>query len=1023
VGYTVAALAAAFGLGPVVAQSLTSTALAATSDCSASTSGYTQLAESSFTASTAISGATGAQVPISQAVSHVDSSRFTSGAAQASGMNYEVNMGALTTVGEIQMYAPDYSGDSAAGYNVEVSANGTNWSIVASCTGTASPEVVSFSAVSDQYLQVVLTAAKSPNWWSMEQFLIYNGGTGTTTTTASTTTGPTTTSTAATTTTTRPTTTTTAPTTTTTAPTTTTTKPTTTTTAPTTTTTVAPGANCSASTSGYAQLAESSFVASSNISGATGVQVPITQAVSGVDSSRFTSGAAQAVGMTYEVNMGSAQVVGEIEMYAPDYSADSPAGYNVEASANGTSWNTLATCTGSASPETVSFAAVSDQYLEVVLTTAKPSNWWSMEQFRIFGSPTGTTTTTTASTTTTTAPTTTTTAATTTTTKATTTTTQATTTTTQATTTTTQTTTTATGGYGPPPATGGALPSDVYVFTPSTPEATIQADANSLYSAQQGNQFGTQRYAMLFEPGSYGSASDPLLINMGYYEEVAGLGLTPTATTIVGVINSYNQCSGTTCNATDNFWRSVINLTIDVNSAGTGSGSCYNDGDDFWASSQASPLRDVEVNDGTLSLMDFCEGPAYASGGFISDSQLNTETANGSQQQYFTQTSNLSNWNGSVWNQVFCGDNGAPGDVWSGSGSQVTSLASCGPTEEEPYLEWSGSSYEVFVPSLETNQVGTIWASGNPAGTTLPWSDFYVATPSSTTNQINAALAAGDDLILTPGVYEWGATINVPDANTKIIGLGFPTVVPTNGQITMTVADVPGVNISDVMFDAGPVNSPVLLQVGTAGSTADYSSDPVTLDDIFFRIGGATAGAATTSLVDDSNYSIIDDMWAWRADHGNGVGWTTNTGATGLIVNGNNVSAQGLAVEHYQQTEVEWYGQGGTVLFFQNENPYDPPSQAAWMDGSQDGYPAFQVEPGVTSFNGYGMGSYCYFDQGVAIENAEAFETPTISGDSFLHLFAVFLNGSGEIASVINGTGPAATSANDGSPQDVASYS
>ena len=993
-----------------MAQSLTSTALAATSNCGASTSGYTQLAESSFTASTTISGATGVQVPITQASSHVDSSRFTSGAAQTSGMNYEVNMGAATTVGEIQMYAPDYSADSAAGYNVEVSANGASWTTVASCTGTASPETVSFSAVSDQYLQVVLTTAKSPNWWSMEQFLIYNGGTGTTTTTTAATTTTTTT-----------------------------TAPTTTTTAPTTTTTLAPGANCSASTSGYSQLAESSFVASSKIAGATGVQVPITQAMSGVDSSRFTSGAAQAAGMTYEVNMGSAQAVGEIEMYAPDYSADSAAGYNVEVSANGTSWSTLATCTGSASPEIVSFGPVTGQYLEVVLTTAKSPNWWSMEQFRIFGPGTGTTTTTTAATTTTTAattttthpttttthPTTTTTAPTTTTTAATTTTTAATTTTTAATTTTTAaTTTTTTGGYGPPPTTGGALPSDVYVFTPSTPEATIQADANSLYSAQQGNQFGTQRYAMLFEPGTYGSASDPLLINMGYYEEVAGLGPIPTATTIVGVINSYNQCSGTTCNATDNFWRSVINLTIDVNSAGTGSGSCYNDGDDFWASSQASPLRDVEVNDGTLSLMDFCEGPAYASGGFISDSQLNTETANGSQQQYFTQTSNLSNWNGSVWNQVFCGDNGAPGDIWTGSGNQVTSLNSCGPTEEEPYLYVDSSgNYNVFVPALETNQVGPIWASGNPAGTTLPWSDFYVATPSSSTNQINAALAAGDDLILTPGVYEWGATINVPDANTKIIGLGFPTVVPTNGHITMTVADVPGVNISDVMFDAGPVNSPVLLQVGTAGSTANYSSDPVTLDDIFFRIGGATAGAATTSLVDDSNYSIIDDMWAWRADHGNGVGWTTNTGATGLIVNGNNVSAQGLAVEHYQQTEVEWYGQGGTVLFFQNENPYDPPSQAAWMDGSQDGYPAFQVEPGVTSFNGYGMGSYCYFDQGVAIENAEAFETPAVSGDSFLHLFTVFLNGSGEIASVINGTGPAATSANDGSPQDVASYS
>jgi hypothetical protein len=583
-----------------------------------------------------------------------------------------------------------------------------------------------------------------------------------------------------------------------------------------------------------------------------------------------------------------------------------------------------------------------------------------------------------------------------------------TTTTTKATTTTTAaTTTTTTGGYGTPPATGGSLGSNVYVFTPSTPEATIQADANTLYSDQAGNQFGTARYAMLFEPGTYGSSSDPLTINMGYYEEVAGLGLTPGATTIYGVVNSYNQCSGSTCNATDNFWRSVINVTIDV--VTTGTSGCYNDNDDFWASSQASPLRAVQFN-GYVTLMDFCESPAYASGGFIADSAFSAGVDNGSQQQYFARNSNLDAWSNGVWNQVFCGDSGAPASNFNVSGGVYTTLSSCGNTEAEPYVEWSGSNYEVFVPSLLTNSTGPYWSSGNPAGSVLPWSDFYVASPSSTTNQINAALAAGDDLILTPGVYEWSSTVNVTKANTKIIGLGFPTLVPTAGNVTMNVSDVAGVNISGVMFDAGPTNSSVLLQVGVAGSNANYSSNPVTLDDIFFRIGGATAGEATAALVDDSNYSIIDDMWAWRADHGTDAAWTGNVSDNGLIVNGNDVSAYGLAVEHFEQTEVEWNGQGGKVIFFQNENPYDPPSQAAWMDGSQDGFPAFQLASNVTSFNGYGMGSYCYFEEGVAIENAEAFETPQNSGDVFNGLFTVFLNGSGGIQSVVNGTGAAVSS-------------
>ena len=117
---------------------------------------------------------------------------------------------------------------------------------------------------------------------------------------------------------------------------------------------------------------------------------------------------------------------------------------------------------------------------------------------------------------------------------------------------------------------------------------------------------------------------------------------------------------------------------------------------------------------------------------------------------------------------------------------------------------------------------------------------------------------------------------------------------------------------------------------------------------MFFRIGGAetTTTSATVSLLDNASNSIIDDVWAWRADHGNDVGWTENKGDTGLVVTGNDVTAYGLAVEHYQKSEVVWSGQGGTDVFFQNELPYDVPSQAAWNESATfSGYPAFQVSP------------------------------------------------------------------------------
>jgi hypothetical protein len=407
---TVVSIAAVSGLGTLLVSTITSDASAQPSGCSASTSGYTQLDESAFTASTNISGASGVQVPIAQADSGTDTSRFTSGTDQAVGMTYDVNMGAAQDVAAIETLSPDYPNDYAVAYNLEVSQNGTTWTTVASCTNGPVPETVTFATVDDQYVQVVLTAPSTSYWWSIEQFRVYSPPTvPVTTPPSSSTSTTTTTSTSTTTSTTTTTTTTTTPTTT-----------TATTAAPTTTTTV-PSANCSASTSGETQLSEPAFTATAPVpSGASGPQNPITNAVKGnTAAGRFTSDADQAVGDEYVVNMASAQNFNEIEMAVPDYATDYARGYKVEVSANDSTWSVVASCTGNGTPEVVSFAPQSSQYVEVVLTTANASYWWSMEYFYVFNSAAQTTTrpsttsssttTTSSSTTTTTAPTTTTT--------------------------------------------------------------------------------------------------------------------------------------------------------------------------------------------------------------------------------------------------------------------------------------------------------------------------------------------------------------------------------------------------------------------------------------------------------------------------------------------------------------------------------------------------------------------------------------------------------------------------------------
>jgi hypothetical protein len=580
------------------------------------------------------------------------------------------------------------------------------------------------------------------------------------------------------------------------------------------------------------------------------------------------------------------------------------------------------------------------------------------------------------------------------------------------------------------PAGAPALGPNVYIFTPSMSQSQIQSTVNAIAAQQVSNQFGTQRYALLFEPGTYGTAANPLIFQVGYYTEVAGLGAQPGDVTINGTVDVYNQCFATTdgssnCIALDNFWRSLSDLTINV-AGGTGCQTAT----EFWAVSQAAPMRRVAVN-GLTSLMDYCSaGPQFASGGFIADSSFTgASITNGSQQQFIVRNTNIDGWSNGVWNQVFAGDPGAPAQSFSatsglaGGTAPYTTLASSPETQEEPFLQDKGGTYSVFVPGLRHNSVGPSWSSGTEAGTTVGLNQFFIATPSMQAGAINAALADGLNLILTPGVYALSQPLLITKPGTIVLGMGFPTLVPQTGQAAMEVNTPTGVKLSGMIFDAGPRNSPVLLQVGAAG-TGIFSNpaDPNLIQDVFFRIGGATAGKATSALVVNSSDTILDDIWAWRADHGAGVGWTSNTADTGVTVNGSNVTAYGLAVEHFQKNEVVWSGQHGEDIFYQNEMPYDPPSQAAWMSGATtDGYPSFVVSPGVTSFTGYGMGSYSFFDLGVPIQSATAFLVPKTSGVQLHDIFTRFLNGSGSIDSVVDGTGAAVTTANPG-PSDVVSF-
>jgi hypothetical protein len=560
---------------------------------------------------------------------------------------------------------------------------------------------------------------------------------------------------------------------------------------------------------------------------------------------------------------------------------------------------------------------------------------------------------------------------------------------------------------------------NVLVFDPSMSQTDIQTAVNNIATQQVSNQFGAQRYALLFKPGTYGTATRPLIFQVGYYTEVAGLGASPADVVINGTIDVYNQCFGpNNCIALDNFWRSLSNLTINV----AGGSGCQSK-TEFWAVSQAAPMRRVQVN-GLVSLMDYCNGsPDFASGGFIADTQTTGSTiVNGSQQQFLVRNSKIDGWSNAVWNQVFSGVIGAPAQSFPNP--PYTTLPTSPITRERPFLYVdSAGNWNVFVPAVQTDSSGTTWASGSTPGSSIPIADFLIATPATPVSQITSSLARGGNVIFTPGVYQLNAPIVVTQPDAVVLGLGFATLSPQNGTAAMKVNADKGVKIAGLLFDAGPVNSSVLLDLGTPSSHKSDPSDPTTLSDVFFRIGGPAVGKATNSLVVNSDNVLLDDIWAWRADHGNPgtVGWTVNTADTGLVVNGDNVTAYGLFVEHYQKYQVIWNGENGSTVMFQNEMPYDPPSQQAWMHDGILGYAAYKVADSVTTHQGWGMGSYCFFNQGVDIHASRAFEVPAASGVQFHDILTRFLNGGGGIDNVINDVGGAVSAANPG-PNYVISY-
>jgi hypothetical protein len=623
--------------------------------------------------------------------------------------------------------------------------------------------------------------------------------------------------------------------------------------------------------------------------------------------------------------------------------------------------------------------------------------------------------------------------------------------------------------------TGSGCTAGAYFVTNA--ESLTAINSALIAQNQQTAQFTNNHYAILVPPGTYNminESGNANAFNLGYYTQVIGVGESMDAVTINPGVEVYNQggfLQGApncfisegknnnplclTLGGLNNFWRGVENFAMQNNRTSSGNSQVL-----IFAVSQAAPIRSIHFKGSNVLLCDY-DTPNYAcgytSGGFMANSVVDETLIPGSQQQWLSRNSSygpVTDPNTSpevaAWNSVFLGMNFVNNPVQKSpfpftfqeptnnqwNNYPVANMATTPLSKEKPYLSCTTTCnnttpvWKVEVPQVRTNSVGI--------DTTTPTeldvaTQFAIVSPSSgqtsssgvTTlnivaiNAINQQLAAGKNLLFTPGVYNLdGGTLNISHDNTVVLGIGLPSLTCTSGNSCIIISATSGVDLSGFTLDAGYKLTPNLLQVGANTSSVGSSTNPIFLHDIFFRIAETQLSARTSGIErQTTNAAVIytsnvvgDNLWIWRADHDkassgsmtnpalNLVTWNEDRAQHGLIVYGNNVTINGLAVEHFQDYQTIWYGNGGLVNFYQSEMPYDVPSLNAWscndpkngitITGS--GCASYLVDSNVTSHTANGLGVYTYFAN-EPIMAGWAFQVPNTVSMSYI--MGKWLNG------------------------------
>jgi hypothetical protein len=265
------------------------------------------------------------------------------------------------------------------------------------------------------------------------------------------------------------------------------------------------------------------------------------------------------------------------------------------------------------------------------------------------------------------------------------------------------------------------------------------------------------------------------------------------------------------------------------------------------------------------------------------------------------------------------------------------------------------STTETFVllrPKIQDNAIGIISLDDDEK------KEFVLVYPTMDIVKINAHLKEGSNLVFLPGQYYYSSPIIVTKPNTMILGLGYATINPTQGNIALRVNDAAfGVRLCGLMIEAGNIRSDSLVVIGDEeGGAGGLATEPTILYDIFPRVGGPTENAAAATMMTiNQKYCTVMHTWMWRSDHTetvrSGLGVDKAQCDHALIVNGDGVRFFGLFVEHTLKEGIVWNGNQGAIHFLQSEFAYDV--VYPWN------YPMIRVTG--SGFTGNNLGIYSYF--------------------------------------------------------------